>query len=98
MIHSKRNDASEILQFAKQFRIEFPQVPLVAVPSTFGSISLPELDKAGFNIVIYANHLLRSAYPAMKSAATKLLIYQRAEEVEEELISLPEFFKLIPTR
>jgi phosphoenolpyruvate phosphomutase len=90
MIHSKRKDASEILQFAKQYNQLPDRKPLIAVPTTYSGITLEELKDAGFNIVIYANHLLRSAYPAMMKTADSILRDQRTTDIERELMSLDD--------
>lgn len=96
MIHSKSKEATEILEFAKHYKSFEEKVPLVAVPSTYHSISKKELEEAGFNIIIYANHLLRSAYPAMLSTANAILQNDRSKEVEEKLMPVKDLLKLIP--
>ncbi len=96
MIHSKSKEATEILEFAKQYKSFQQKVPLVAVPSTYNSITRQELEDAGFNIIIYANHLLRSAYPAMLSIANSILHHDRSKEAEEKLMSVKDLLKLIP--
>lgn len=95
MIHSKQKSPDEVLAFAAAFRLFAPHTTLVAVPSTYNAISWDVLARAGFNIVIQANHLLRSAYPAMKRTATAILQNRSAARAEESLISIPDFFKLI---
>lgn len=95
MIHSKKKTPDEVLQFAVRFRVFAPLTPLIAVPSTYNSISWTDLAEAGFNVVIQANHLLRSAYPAMKKTALSILQNQSAANAETDLISIPDFFKLM---
>jgi phosphoenolpyruvate phosphomutase len=95
MIHSKQRTADEVIRFAKNFREWAPQVPLIAVPSTYNEVRWDELANAGFNIVIQANHLLRSAYPAMKKTAQTILQNRQAKEAETALIPIQDFFKLI---
>ncbi|HEX8314585.1 MAG TPA: phosphoenolpyruvate mutase [Flavisolibacter sp.] len=95
MIHSKQKSADEVLSFANAFRKIAPATPLIAVPSTYNQIDWHDLQKAGFNIVIQANHLLRSAYPAMKKTALAILKSRSAADAEKDLISIPDFFKLI---
>jgi len=68
----------------------------VLVPSSYDSITEPELVKAGANIVIYANQLLRSSYPAMVDTARSILTHQRAYEARPKLMSIPEILHLIP--
>ncbi len=96
MIHSKSADATEILHFAMQYNTFADKVPLVAVPTTYYELSWQQLEDAGFNIVVYANHLLRSAYPAMLTAAQSILQHSRSKEAEEKLIPVNELLKLIP--
>ena len=69
MIHSKEKDGLEIIEFCKEYNNLKMRVPLVAVPSTYSHMNEDELKKLGINVVIYANHLIRAAYPAMVSVA-----------------------------
>ena len=96
MIHSKSADGKEILDFAKKYQLIPGKVPLVSVPTTYNELSWQQLQEAGFNIVVYANHLLRSAYPAMISSAQSILQHNRSKEAEEKLISVKDLFHLIP--
>jgi phosphoenolpyruvate phosphomutase len=95
MIHSKQKTPDEVIAFARTFRTFAPTTPLVAVPSTYNTITWDELGAAGFNLVIQANHLLRSAYPAMKKTVQQILQHKRAAEAEADLISIQDFFKLM---
>ena len=97
MIHSKEKDGSEIVEFCKKFhRLEL-KVPLVVVPSTFSHMTESELQKLGVNVVIYANHLIRSAYPAMINAAKSILQNSRAKEASDDFcMSIKEILTLIP--
>lgn len=96
LIHSKSADASGILEFAKQYSKIENKVPLIAVPTTYNAMTWMQLQEAGFNMVVYANHLLRSAYPAMLATAQSVLTNKRTKEAEEKLIPLKELFGLIP--
>lgn len=96
MIHSKNGDPSEVLKFASYFREQDRATPLVCVPTTYNRIKFSELEQAGFNVVIYANHLLRAAYPAMVKAAAGILRNGRSYEVEDQLFSIDEILRLIP--
>lgn len=98
MIHSKSADGKEILEFAKQYSTLPNKVPLVAVPTTYNTIGWQQLQEAGFNIVVYANHLLRSAYPAMSATASSILQHRRAKEAEQQLMPVGELLKLIPSQ
>ena len=85
LIHSKRDTADEVLSFAKRFRAEVSaDQPLVAMPTTYMQATEDELAAAGVNIVIYANHLLRAAYPAMRNCAERILECGRALEADGE--------------
>lgn len=94
MIHSKEKDAGEIIKFCQEYSKFEKKVPLVAVPSTYSHITEKELADMGVNIVIYANHLLRSAYPAMKKTAESILMNERAKEAEEFCMSIKDILKL----
>ena len=96
MIHSKKSDPAEILEFCGRFRAIDSATPLVVVPSTYDIIHEDELISAGVNIVIYANQLLRSAYPAMVKTANCILESGRAFEARENMMSIKEILHLIP--
>ena len=69
---------------------------MVCVPTSFNEITADELSDYGFNIVIYANQLMRSSYKAMHNTALDILKFNRTKEIEENLISVPEILRLIP--
>lgn len=96
MIHSRSSSPDEIFQFAKIFRKSFPHVPLVSVPTSYNEVTEGELAEQGFNIVIYANHLMRAAYPAMRRVCEEILKNGRTLEVDSQLISINEILELIP--
>lgn len=96
MIHSKEKDGEEILEYCKHFKQFETQVPLIAVPSSYNHLYEQELIDAGVNVVIYANHLLRAAYPAMVDVAKSILENERSKEVDENCMSIKEILTLIP--
>lgn len=86
MIHSKAKTPDEVLSFVKRFRVEVSaDKPIVVVPSTYAQVTEDVLSSAGVNVVVYANHLLRAAYPAMKKTAERILECGRAQEATVEL-------------
>ena len=95
MIHSKKKTAEEIFAFCDAFRAEDKQTPVVVVPTTYSDTYESELKAHGINIVIYANQLTRSAFPAMEHTAKTILKNHRAKEVEEQLIPFKEIITLI---
>lgn len=95
MIHSRRKEPDEILQFCRLFRNEDKNTPIVVVPSSFNSITESELAAVGVNIVIYANQLTRSAFPAMEQTAKDILKYHRAQEVDSRLLPIKDIISLI---
>ena len=95
MIHSKASEPNEILEFCKEYEKFENKVPLVAVPSTYNQITEKELIDHGVNVVIYANHLIRSAFPSMRKTAESILHNQRAFETEQECVPIKEFLELI---
>ena len=95
LIHSKEKTPAEIFSFAKEFKKSKNFIPLVSVPSTYSKVYEKDLIKNGFKLVIYANQLLRAAYPAMQYAATKILENNRAFEIEKKIIPIKEIINLI---
>lgn len=96
MIHSKSKDPHEILEFCKKYNEFKYKVPLIVVPTTYSKITEEKLINAGVNIVIYANHLLRSAYPAMAKAAESILSKGRCSEASEFCMPIKDILTLIP--
>lgn len=96
MIHSRFADGEEIREFLRRFREYTTDIPVVLVPTSYNHIPEPELAEMGASIVIHANHLLRSAYPAMLRTATKILENGRSKEVDDEIMSIKEVLSLIP--
>lgn len=96
MIHSKDKNPKEILEFCYEYRKFINRVPLVVVPTTYNQITEDELIEAGVNIVIYANHLLRSAYPAMVKVAKTILKNSRSYEASKHCLPVIEIITMIP--
>ena len=95
LIHSKKKNSREVFDFARKFKKSKYYKPLVAVPSTYSKTYEKDLVKNGFKIVIYANHLLRAAYPAMLNAAKSILNTQRSYDVERKISPINEVLNLI---
>ncbi len=97
MIHSKEKDGKDIFEFMKQFRKYSKDIPIVVVPTTYNQFTEEELHEGGANIIIHANHLLRSAYPAMVKTATSILEKGRSKEASEEnCMPIKQVLELIP--
>ncbi len=97
MIHSRQKSPREVLEFAKFHKSKFPDTPLFCVPSSYNEITAEELGSSGFDVVIYANHLMRASYKAMYDTASGILKNDRSLEIEDKLISINEILKLIPS-
>jgi len=95
MIHSKEKKPDEVLSFLKRWTEEFPNVPVIAVPTTYNSITEDELQAAGVNIIIHANQLLRASYLAMLDTANKILAAGRSKEVDAQILPTKEMITLI---
>jgi phosphoenolpyruvate phosphomutase len=95
LIHSKEKTPTEIFSFAREFKKSKNFIPLVSVPSTYSKVYEKDLIKNGFRLVIYANQLLRAAYPAMQHTAKKILENSRAFEIEKKIIPIKEIINLI---
>jgi len=96
MIHSRHKDPAEIFDFCGSFSVFPHRVPLVAVPSSYNQVTEAELVDRGVTIVVYANQLLRAAYPAMSKAARSILEHGRSAEIDSELLSIKDILELIP--
>ena len=95
LIHSKEKTPNEIFSFAREFKKSKNFIPLVSVPSTYSKVYEKDLIRNGFKLVIYANQLLRAAYPAMQFTAKKILENSRAFEIEKKIIPIKEIINLI---
>lgn len=96
LIHSKENNPAEIFAFCREYKKFKNRVPLAVVPSTYSSVTENELVKAGVNVVIYANHQLRSAYPAMVKTAESILHHEGCGEAEKLCLPIKDILALIP--
>lgn len=96
MIHSREGEPDEIFEFCDKFKEFAPDVPLVVVPTSFNQVYEDEFAKRGVNIVIYANHLIRSSYPAMVETANMILENERCKEADDKCLSIKEILTLIP--
>lgn len=96
LIHSKDKSADKVIEFAKVFKVDFPNIPLFCVPSKFNSIADEELFSSGFDVVIHANHLLRAAYPAMLNTAKSILQFDRSYEAGTDIMEINDILNLIP--
>lgn len=95
MIHSRKKEPDEIFEFCDKFREQDKETPIVVVPTSFNSVTEEELSTHGINIVIYANQLTRSAFPAMQSTAIEILKNHRALEADARLMPFKEIITLI---
>ena len=96
LIHSKEKTPKQIFTFAKKFSKSKYYKPMVAVPSTYSKTTEKQLIDHGFKIVIYANHMLRAAYPAMLKVAKSILINGRSQQAESDCMSIREILEIIP--
>jgi len=95
MIHSRKKDPTEIFQFCNSFRARNNDTPLIVVPTSFNSVTEEEFVNHGVNIVIYANQLTRSAFPAMQNTVIEILRNHRAMEVDSKLMPIDDIITLI---
>jgi len=96
MIHSRHKDPSEIKEFMEKFRKSDADTPVIVVPTSFNSVTIEEFEEMGVNVVITANHMLRSAYPAMLKVAKSILKNGRSLEAEPDCMSIKEILEFIP--
>lgn len=96
MIHSRKKDPAEIFEFVEKFREKNPTTPIVVVPTSFNTVTEAEFKERGVNVVIYANQLTRTGFPAMQDAARTILENHRAKECDDKCMSIKEIITLIP--
>lgn len=96
MIHSRKKEPDEIFEFVTKFRKNDKITPIIVVPTSFNSVTTDEFENIGVNIVIYANHMLRSAYPSMVKVAKSILKHKRSLEAEPYCMPIKEILELIP--
>ena len=96
MIHSRKKDPAEIFEFVEKFRQENKTTPIVVVPTSFNTVTEEEFKRRGVNVVIYANQLTRTGFPAMQNAARTILENHRAKECDDMCMSIKEIITLIP--
>ena len=96
MIHSKEKSGEDIKEFCTRFRALYKDVPIVLVPTTYNQFTERELSEWGANIIIYANHLLRAAYPAMYKCSQTILQSERSLEVNDICMPIKQILELIP--
>jgi phosphoenolpyruvate phosphomutase / 2-hydroxyethylphosphonate cytidylyltransferase len=96
MIHSRLKDPAEIIEFVTKFRDRDEATPIVVVPTSFNAVTTDEFAKIGVNVVIYANHMLRAAYPGMMNVAKSILKNKRTLEAEPDCMKIKDILELIP--
>ena len=96
MIHSRKKDPAEIFEFVEKFRERNSTTPVVVVPTSFNTVTEQEFKDRGVNVVIYANQLTRTGFPAMQDAARTILENHRAKECDDKCMSIKEIITLIP--
>ena len=96
MIHSRKKDPAEIFEFVQKFREKNTVTPIVVVPTSFNTVTEQEFKDRGVNVVIYANQLTRTGFPAMQDAARTILENHRAKECDDKCMSIKEIITLIP--
>ena len=96
MIHSKEKDPKNLIEFCKQYKKIKNKVPLVLVPTTYNHLTEDDLHNLGASVVIYANHLLRASYNAMKTVAETILMNKRSLETDDKCLPIKEIVTLIP--
>ena len=96
MIHSRQKDPAEILEFMQKFRQRDAATPLVLVPTSFNHVTATELSNHGANVIIYANHLLRSSFVAMQNVAQGILRDDKTQNIESQCMKIDEILSLIP--
>ncbi len=96
MIHSRKKDPAEIFEFVEKFRAKDSTTPIVVVPTSFNTVTEEEFKERGVNVIIYANQLTRTGFPAMQNAAELILKNHRAKECDDICMPFKDIIRLIP--
>jgi len=96
LIHSKDKTEDLVFKFIKDFKTN-SNLPIIVVPTTYNHVTIEQFKENDVDVVIYANHLLRSSYPAMMNTAENILKFGRTMEIENELMSVKEIINFIPS-
>lgn len=96
MIHSRKKDPAEIFEFVEKYREKNQITPIVVVPTSFNTVTEEEFKACGVNIIIYANQLTRTGFPAMQNAAKMILANHRAKECDDICMPFKDIIRLIP--
>ena len=96
MIHSRKKTPDEVFEFCKAIRSQGETLPIVVVPTSFSTVTESELAGVGVNMVIYANHLIRAAYPKMLEVARSILEHESAVQIETQISSISEILTIVP--
>ncbi len=94
LIHSKKKNIKEIAQFSKLYKKKYPKIPLACIPTTYNHIKHTKLYNLGFNIIIYANHMIRSSYKTMKKITKKILKFKRSYEIEKKCTKVKNILQI----
>lgn len=91
LIHSSKKNASEVLAFKDEWG---DRAPVVIVPTKYYTTPTEVFRDAGFRVVIWANHLMRSALAAMQDAARRIHDEESLVEIEPRIAPIAEVFRL----
>lgn len=98
MIHSRQKTPDEVYAFCDAFRKDDPKTPIVVVPTTYNDVPEEDLAAHGVNVVIHANHLIRSAFPAMQATARTILQHHCSKDADKLCMSIKEILTLLPNQ
>ena len=96
MIHSRKKESDEVAEFCRLFKASHPDIPIIVVPTSYNHVTEKELGEYGADVVIHANHLIRSAFPAMKTTAETILEHGRSLDVDDLCMPIKQILTLIP--
>ena len=91
LIHSKQKTPEEIFEFTDSWK---GTIPIVAIPTTYDSVKLNELQEHKIKMVIYANQTLRVAYTAMENLLKEMMMTEKISDVKQPMSNMNEIFEL----
>ena len=91
LIHSAMTTSDEILEFMGRWE---SRSPVVIVPTRYYATPTDVYRDAGVSMVIWANHMLRSAVKAMQETAEHLFTHENLLALEDRIAPVGEIFRL----
>ena len=91
LIHSNKKTPDEIFQFCDSWN---GNVPLVAIPTSYGNVTTKELIDHRIKMIIYANQTLRVSHIYVSKLLEELKNSDSLSQISYEMSSMEDIFKM----